>query len=119
MPEIKEDNLSPIIVDLTMASKGAMTETALRALGDTIKIIMRKMFGGSSIGGRSPGSGISVRGNRTQVKDFYKALHGEKRYMQSWTKFGLDNPKTIRSKYHLNKAIRNFERSTGIKWPFK
>ena len=115
MSELKEDNLSPIVIDLTMASKGTMTETALRAMGDAIKLIMRRMFGG----GGSTSTGISIKGNRSQVQDFYKALSGEKRYMKSWTKLGLDNPQTVKSKYHLNKSIREFERSTGIKWPFK
>ena len=115
MPELKEDNLSPITIDLTIADKGNMTEASLRALGDTIRIIMRRMFGGKS----TMLPQINVRGKINQVKDFYRALHGEKKYLQSWTKLGLDNPQTIRSKYHLNKSVREFERSTGIKWPFK
>ena len=116
MPELKEDTLSPIIIDLTMAEKGEMSESALRALGDTIKLILRKMFAGS---GSKTSMGVRIRGRKNQVKDYYRTLRGEKRYMQSWTKLGLENPQTIKSKYHLNKAVKEFERSTGIKWPFK
>jgi len=33
--------------------------------------------------------------------------------------YGLTDPKTYKSKVGLNQAIRNFERSTGIKYPIK
>lgn len=62
---------------------------------------------------------LSVRGNESQVKAFAKALASEKKYMDSFISFGLEDPKTYRSKAYLDKAIGQFERKTGLKWPYK
>ena len=35
--------------------------------------------------------------------------------MDTYRKFGLDNPRTYRSRYALDSAVKKFERSTGIK----
>jgi hypothetical protein len=50
---------------------------------------------------------------------FEKAFKGERRYWRSAKKHGLDNPRTYESKYRLDRAVRNFEGSTGIKWPIE
>jgi len=39
--------------------------------------------------------------------------------MQAISQSGLDNPKTRRNAAELSKAVRKFERRTGLKWPFK
>jgi hypothetical protein len=62
---------------------------------------------------------LSVRGNESQVQSFAKALASEKKYMDSFISFGLEDPKTYRSKAYLDKAIGQFERKTGLKWPYK
>ena len=41
------------------------------------------------------------------------------RYYKDYVKYGLDDPRTYRSKYALRGAVKKFERSTGIDWPFK
>ena len=43
----------------------------------------------------------------------------ERDYYKVYKKYGLDNPKTYRSKYRLKRAIHDFERKTGMKWPLK
>ena len=33
--------------------------------------------------------------------------------------YGLDNPRTYKSKSKLKNAVTAFEKATGLKWPFK
>ena len=63
--------------------------------------------------------GFKVKGKRSEVDKFIAALAGEKRYMMSYIDHGLNDPRTISSKYKLDNAVKAFERQTGIKWPFK
>ncbi len=62
---------------------------------------------------------ISVVGSASQVDSFFKALNGEKKYMDSYVNNGLNDQRTLRSKYALNRSVEKFEKETGLKWPFK
>ena len=46
-------------------------------------------------------------------------MQGEKRYMDSYLKHGLDGASTMTSKYDLDRAVLQFEGETGLRWPFK
>ena len=107
-----ENELQEYEIDLNAASMGEVNESYLRMFGTAIKGIMNSLFGGGSIP-------VTVKGNQTQVRDFAKVLGKEKKYLDTYRKFGLDNPRTYRSRYALDSAVKKFERSTGIKWPFK
>jgi hypothetical protein len=95
-------NLNPETID----------EGYLRALGFQLEYILKQMFGGSPISGM-------VRGTQGQVSSFARALGNERRYLETFEKYGLTDPKTLNNRHKLERAIANFERSTGIKWPFK
>ena len=69
-------------------------------------------FGGFDIPLRLVGSG-------KQIDSFMKALSGEKRYMDSYLKNGLSDPKTMKTKQKLSQAVSRFELETGLVWPFK
>lgn len=107
-----QGDLAPIVIDLTAAQNGELNESWLSMFGGGIKMILQRMFGGEKIP-------LIVRGNKRQVKDFTRTLAGEKRYYKDYVKYGLDDPRTYRSKYALQGAVKKFERSTGIDWPFK
>jgi len=107
---IKEDKIAPIVIDLTRSN--SLDESWLRMFGENIKGILQAMFGGVSIP-------VQVRGSSSSVNSFVSALSGEKKYISTLKKYGLNNPRTYRSKGELKKATSKFERSTGIKWPFK
>tara|TARA_R110002012_G_scaffold10463_3_gene47863 strand:+ start:1972 stop:2298 length:327 start_codon:yes stop_codon:yes gene_type:complete len=62
---------------------------------------------------------LRVKGTTSQIDSFTKTLHSEKRYMDSYMKNGLNDPKTMNSKYTLGKAVERFEKETGLLWPFK
>lgn len=101
--------MDKVVIDLTSET---LDESWLRMFGNGITAIINAMFGGNKIP-------ITVKGSKSDVKSFAKVLGGEKKYMQAYQKYGLDNPKTYRSKFKLNKSIRDFERKTGLTYPLK
>ena len=106
------DKLTPIVIDLNKAKENRLDESFLRMFGWGVKKILQRMLGDISIP-------VELRGNPTDVKSFLGALGAEKSYVQDMKKFGLNNPRTYRSKSALDTATSKFERKTGIKWPFK
>ena len=102
------------IVDLNNIGK-PLTERAAVAskfANQVRKMMLDLYFGGIDIP-------LRLMGSTSQVESFMKALGSEKRYMDSYMKNGLDNPKTMKSKYSLNRAVESFEKETGLRWPFK
>jgi len=107
-------DLSPIIIDLTAAKDGKLDEfNFLAMMGSGIKELLKLMFGGS---GAVP---VSVRGSQGDVKSFAKTLGREKRYIDAYRKYGLNDPRTYKNKFKLNNSIKDFKKKTGLKWPFK
>jgi len=62
---------------------------------------------------------VSLRGTQRQIEAFFKTLKNEKRYMDSYMKHGLGDPRTMGNKSDLARAIAAFEKETGLPWPFK
>lgn len=98
-----------VIIDLTHET---LDESWLRMFGTGVTSILNAMFGGNKIP-------VTVRGNKSEIAAFSKTLGKEKRYMDAYQKYGLDNPNTYRSKFQLTKAVKDFERKTGITWPLR
>jgi len=101
-----------IEIDLT---KSTIDEAAGRTLGNLglkVKRILSAMFGGISLP-------TTVKGSKQDIQSFLDTLVKEKKYMGAYLQYGLNDPRTYHSKALLNNATRNFERVTGIKWPFK
>jgi hypothetical protein len=53
------------------------------------------------------------------VNNFLRTLSAEKNYMQSYKRYGLADQRTYNNKYELDRAVKNFEQETQLKWPFK
>ena len=113
MQNLHEDKLASIEIDLEIYKKNALSESFLRMFGSTLQLVLQRMLGGDIF------VPVNVKGDPQEVESFAKALNREKRYMQSYAKHGLGDPKTYELKYKLDQAIRDFERSTNLKWPFK
>lgn len=107
----KNKGLVPLNIDL---SQNQLTESFLEMFGSTVKLILGRMFG--SDGPFPPGT---VTGTPSQISSFEEALVANKRYVDSYISNGLNNPVTYRCKYQLQSAVNNFNRETGIQWPFK
>ena len=112
--QINEDKINVVVIDLDAVNSGAINEGGfLRQFGWAVEKILGHMFGS---GGAIP---VKVRGNPSQVDAFAKALAGEKRYMDAWKRFGLDDPRTYSTKASLERSINQFQRLTGLDWPVR
>jgi len=107
-----ESDLVPIVLDLGSSRRGELDESFLHMFGSAIQAIMGRMFGGSAVP-------VKVKGTKSEIDSFAKVLQREKKYLQTWSDLGLDNPATYKSKFKLDTAIKQFERKTGIKYPIK
>ena len=103
----------------TFIDKGPLTTIATPTTEDelsgntgAIETILGGMFGGRSVP-------VKISGTRKQVDSFKSALGNEARYLKAMKRYGLNKPETLRTKAQLDRAIKSFERDTGIKWPFK
>ena len=108
----ESNDLVPIEIDLNIQKEGAINESFLAMFGGAIETIMAGMFGGGSIP-------VNVKGTKKQVDSFQKAIGHEAKYLKAMKRYGLDNPAANKSKLQLDRAIKNFEKDTGIVWPFK
>lgn len=104
--------LAPIEIDLGAARRGELDESFLTMFGSSLKMIMKRMFGGAQIP-------VKVRGNKSEIRSFASALNKEKKYIKTASQYGLNDPRTYKDKYKLRRSVKSFERKTGIKWPFK
>jgi len=109
----QEREREEIVIDLGAARRGELNEIFFRAFGWGVKKLLGMMFGSNAA------IPVKIRGNPQEIASFSQAMGKEKRYMKSAAKYGLNNPKTYKDKYALRKAAANFEKKTGIKWPFK
>lgn len=113
---LNEDQVVQIEIDLEELKKNELNESFLAMFGGAIKMILDRMF---STGTPHYSGFYKVKGSRRDVTAFARTLGSEKKYLEAASQYGLDNPKTYKSKKVLDKAITGFEKSTGLKWPFK
>jgi len=109
---IMDKDLTPIHIDFTKSKQ--LNESFLRMFGTAIKMILQRMFGQDVF--VPP---LTITGNKQQMETFINTLAGEKRYFDSYVRYGLNDPRTYQDRYKLQAAVNDFERNTGIKWPFK
>jgi methyl coenzyme M reductase subunit C-like uncharacterized protein (methanogenesis marker protein 7) len=110
MQDLNEDKLTKIVIDLSQENR--LDEFWLGTFGYWVKRILQSMFGDVKIP-------VEIKGSPGDVQSFASALGREKKYMDSLSKYGLNNPKTYKNKSKLNRAVKEFTRKTGLKWPFK
>ena len=62
---------------------------------------------------------VNVKGSPSEISSFARALGSEKKYLEMVKEYGLNDPRILKNKYKLEKATKEFERNTGLLWPFK
>jgi hypothetical protein len=107
---MNNNDITPIVIDLT--KKDNLNESWLRLFGFGVKAILSHMFGQTTVP-------VTVRGSQADIRSFANTLGREKRYLENYQKYGLDNPRTYKSKSVLDSAVSKFEKATGLKWPLK
>tara|TARA_Y100000310_G_scaffold128970_1_gene128116 strand:+ start:293 stop:661 length:369 start_codon:yes stop_codon:yes gene_type:complete len=80
--------------------------------GDAVKDIMKAVFSGREVP-------VNIIGTRSEIKSFIEVIKREKQYLKTAKKYGLDNPRTYKFKYKVERAAAQFERDTGLKWPLE
>jgi len=113
MNNINEDKLSTTIIDLGAARRGGLNESFLAMFGWWTKFLLKKMFGEDIV------APITLKGKKTDISSFYQTLSREKKYMEHYMDHGLNDPRTIKNRALLDKSVAQFERKTGLKWPFE
>lgn len=113
---MNNEELVPTVVNLNAVKEGKLNESFLTMLGGAIETLLTQMFGHTDV--TAPVNAI-VRGTPSQIAAFGDTLSREKNYMETFLKHGLNDPRSFNSRHELNSAVANFERETGIKWPFK
>lgn len=111
MDPINEEQLIRIEIDLEELKKNKLNESFLAMFGSTVKLLLNGMFGEYVP--------AHVRGTREDVNAFAQTLGREKNYIEAVSQYGLDDPRIYQNKSKLEMAVRNFEASTGLTWPFK
>ena len=108
-----------IVIDLNIANTDAEPEVLseiFRALAGITNWLLKTTLG---IDFKRWAVPVRFKGSRSQISSFERAFKGERKYLRAAKKYGLDNPRTYKSKYGLNRAIKNFESTTGMKWPIE
>lgn len=111
---MKEENeLITQTIDLGAVRRGELNETFMAAFGEWVKTMMKWTFGENVF------FPSKVKGTQREVNSFMQALKHERRYMDAYRKYGLADKRTYDNRYKLDDAVKNFERTTSLKWPFK
>ena len=115
IPEsLQEGYLHNITIDFSEIRRKQkhLDESFLVMFGSWVQWLLGKMFGGGSIPG-------TIKGSKSEVESFARAMGSEKRYIETAKRYGLDHPTTYKNKAKLSSATKSFEKATGIKWPFE
>lgn len=115
---LNEDQIVKIKIDFDELRKNEINESFLAMFAGTIKSMMKYIFA-TGPGSHVPKDFFEFKGRRGDISSFARTLGNEKKYLEAFKKNGLDHPETYRSKSVLDKSIKNFEKSTGLKWPYK
>tara|TARA_Y100001963_G_scaffold128054_1_gene181998 strand:- start:233 stop:577 length:345 start_codon:yes stop_codon:yes gene_type:complete len=114
MQEVNEDKINEIVIDFQEMKSGTLNESYFSSFGSMIKLMLDNVFGTSF-----SSMNVKLKGTKRETDAFLHTLGKEKKYIQSARDFGLDNPRTYKSKAKLDSSVKGFEKATGLKWPFK
>jgi hypothetical protein len=109
-----DKDLIPMEVDFSKArsAEGRLDEGWYLMFGALLRWIMPSLYRGTLLP-------LKIKGSDDEVRSFANVLSREKNYLTSWKDNGLDNPVTYQNRTKLDNAVGKFERTTGLKWPFK
>lgn len=118
MDKLNEDKLEEIVIDLGELKGDKLNEfSMLRLYGFWFEKALRVAMGEPLIG--PPGPPIKFRGTKSDINILARTLGKERKYLESAKEAGLTSRETYNNKSILQRAVKTFEKKTGIKWPFK
>ena len=107
-------DLTEVTIDFEKLRQGALNESLINFFGYWIKKTLGLLLG--DINFAIP---VRMKGTPAEIKSFVGAMQKEKSYVEAYRQYGLDDPKTFKSKSKLKSSVSNFERTTGLNWPFE
>ena len=109
-----DKDLTTTEIDFAKArsAEGKLDEGWYLMFGALLRWIMPSLYKGTLLP-------LKIKGSDDEVRSFANVLSREKNYLTSWKDNGLDSPMTYQHKGTLDLAVDKFERTTGLKWPFK
>ena len=108
---MKDKDLAPIEINFNKLRK--LDEGVMIFLRTWVSRILKILLGDSLA------VPVKITGTPAEVRSFVTAMKREKSYVEAYRNYGLNDPNTFRTKANLRKAVSNFERTTGVKWPFE
>ena len=91
------EELVPTTVNLNAGKEEKLNESFLTMFGGVIETLLTQMFGHTDV------VSTVVRGTPSQIASFGDALSQEKRYMETFLKHGLNDPRSFRTRHELER----------------
>ena len=114
MQSLNEDKIEEIVIDFQKMRSQQLNESFYNALGASIRLMIDSIFGYGFFPTK-----LKIKGTEREARAFVDAIKSEASYVKAAKDYGLTNPRTFKSKNKLTSAIKGFEKTTGLKWPFK
>lgn len=109
--------MNDIEIDLDALKKNILNESYVAEFGAKLQYVLARVFAPPLFS--SDSVGVRITGNKQDLTNFTNVVSREKKYMDSYLKHGLGDPKVLKDRVALEKAVFRFERDTGLKWPIK
>ena len=109
--------LRSVEINFKELKKNKLNESYVAQFAAQIKYLMHHLLAPPIY--QLPTSNIKITGSKKDLTSFSNVIGQEKRYMDAYLKHGLGDPKVLRDKYVLQRAVQRFELETGLTWPIK
>jgi len=107
-----EQELVPVVIDLGAKRKGNIDESALTQLGAQLGDALRQIMVGAE-------PFMSVKGTPREIDALMTTFGLEKNHVENLLRYGPNSSQARSSLGGLTRSAAEFERTTGLKWPFK
>lgn len=109
--------MNDIEINLDALKKNTLNESYVAQFAAKLQYLLARVFAPPLFSSDSPT--VRITGTRGDLSNFTNVVSREKKYMDSYLKHGLGDPKVLNDRIALEKAVFRFERDTGLKWPIK
>jgi len=107
------EDLSTKVIDLGARRRGILTESYLTSFGAVVGNALERVLAGMDI------NNLKVKGSPEEIQSFLATLGAEKRHLEYLMNNGYNDPRTDASAKAVLQSAVDFEKLTGLKWPFK
>ena len=107
-----------IDIDLNSLKENILNESAVAQFAGELKYLFWHLSAPRLFHGRGTPR-VNVTGKKADLEKFANVMGHEKKYMDAYLKHGLGDPKVLRDRVALQKAVFRFENDTGLTWPLK